>query len=280
MKTFPALVTAEYAKSAIFKGHLFKLEAASTYRFTSTDRKVYFDGNYWNPIKLTFGPFNIEMSGAIPSFPIKAPDINKFWSGLHLSENLRYKNFTIYEVLLDANLKVIGYATEAALADPSTGSCIFKGHVDAPRNLNPKNATFDVVSHRISERGEGPRGNYSPTCPWTFKHTGHKVLGTNGSTYTCRANHIGHAATKPITGANYTDVWTLAGAGGAAYVVGSYYQAGTCRYAGAETWCDGSIARCKALGNEINFGGEEYISDLQNKKVIWMGREKTWAGKK
>jgi len=52
-----------------------------------------------------------------------------------------------------------------------------------------------------------------------------------------------------------------------------------CAYAGAETWCDGSKARCLVLSNQIHFGGWEYISYLQTQDIYWCRRSKTWGKK-
>ena len=45
----------------------------------------------------------------------------------------------------------------------------------------------------------------------------------------------------------------------------------TCRYAGAEAWCDHSYNRCTALANTNNFGGFRFLPNLQNAN-IWWGR--------
>lgn len=45
----------------------------------------------------------------------------------------------------------------------------------------------------------------------------------------------------------------------------------TCRYGGAETWCDHSYNRCTALANTANYGGFRFLPSLQNKQ-IWWGR--------
>ena len=42
-----------------------------------------------------------------------------------------------------------------------------------------------------------------------------------------------------------------------------------CTYAGAETWCDRSYARCEALSNTDNFGGERWLPDLMERKIYW-----------
>ena len=42
-----------------------------------------------------------------------------------------------------------------------------------------------------------------------------------------------------------------------------------CKYAGAETWCDQSHARCLALSNQDNFGGDRWLPDLMEKEIYW-----------
>jgi hypothetical protein len=44
-----------------------------------------------------------------------------------------------------------------------------------------------------------------------------------------------------------------------------------CAYSGAETWCDRTYARCEALGNTANFGGERWLPSIVGKS-IWWGR--------
>ncbi len=44
-----------------------------------------------------------------------------------------------------------------------------------------------------------------------------------------------------------------------------------CKYAGTETWCDRTKARCEALSNYDNFGGFSHVVELMDKE-IWWGR--------
>jgi len=44
-----------------------------------------------------------------------------------------------------------------------------------------------------------------------------------------------------------------------------------CGYAGAQTWCDRTYARCQALGNTDNFGGFRWLPSIIDKE-IWWGR--------
>lgn len=49
-----------------------------------------------------------------------------------------------------------------------------------------------------------------------------------------------------------------------------------CAYAGAETWCDFTYARCVALSNQVNFGGFQWLLDLKGKEISWGGKAKQW----
>jgi hypothetical protein len=50
-----------------------------------------------------------------------------------------------------------------------------------------------------------------------------------------------------------------------------------CTYAGAETICDHSWARCIELANTDHFGGDEFISILADQQDYWGQRPKNWA---
>ena len=46
-----------------------------------------------------------------------------------------------------------------------------------------------------------------------------------------------------------------------------------CTYAGSESWCDQSYARCVSLSNQIHFGGERFMPSIIEKE-IWWGRQR------
>lgn len=46
-----------------------------------------------------------------------------------------------------------------------------------------------------------------------------------------------------------------------------------CAYAGAETWCDQSYARCVDLVNTAQFGGERFLPAITEREV-WWGRQR------
>jgi hypothetical protein len=50
-----------------------------------------------------------------------------------------------------------------------------------------------------------------------------------------------------------------------------FKNAATCKYAGAETWCDRTYTRCSSLGNTANYGGFRWLPSIVD-KVLWWGR--------
>lgn len=44
-----------------------------------------------------------------------------------------------------------------------------------------------------------------------------------------------------------------------------------CGYAGSETWCDRTYARCEVLSNTASFGGFRWLPSIVDKE-IWWGR--------
>jgi phage-related protein len=42
-----------------------------------------------------------------------------------------------------------------------------------------------------------------------------------------------------------------------------------CAYAGAETWCDHTRSRCLALTNTDNFGGYQWLPELETRQFYW-----------
>lgn len=55
------------------------------------------------------------------------------------------------------------------------------------------------------------------------------------------------------------------------------FKGSECGYAGAETRCDRSYARCLALGNTANFGGERWLPSIEQ-AVIWWGQTPEVSG--
>lgn len=51
------------------------------------------------------------------------------------------------------------------------------------------------------------------------------------------------------------------------------FKGAACSYSGGGSWCDGSYARCAALGNTANFGGFRWLPSIEQKD-FWWGRER------
>jgi hypothetical protein len=51
----------------------------------------------------------------------------------------------------------------------------------------------------------------------------------------------------------------------------AFKNVATCKYAGAETWCDRTYTRCETLGNTANYGGFRWLPSIVD-KVLWWGK--------
>ncbi|MBU2539168.1 MAG: hypothetical protein KKH22_12100, partial [Proteobacteria bacterium] len=47
------------------------------------------------------------------------------------------------------------------------------------------------------------------------------------------------------------------------------FKGAECGYSGIETRCDRSYARCAALGNSANFGGERWLPSIEDANIWW-----------
>lgn len=260
MRTLPAELTAELAKETYFRKHLFVLEFTSgTKRYTDCDQDIYYGGAWYYARGVKFDEAKFSLSSKIDSITIKIPDVDSTIEHIMLTESIFDRVVTVYLVALDVSVQVLGLATP-----------IYYGYIDSgEKPQNDINVSIKVMSEFSKWRLLTPRLVCSPTCMWDFKKGPDKVLGTNASTYTCIKNNYGDSYNKPITGANWSTYWALAGSGGVTWVDQRFYMKGTCRYAGAETWCDKSYERCLALSNTLHFMGMRWIPGLQGKEIWW-----------
>jgi len=162
MRSFPALVTAELVKDGITICHLFKLESTITYRWTDCDQDIYLD-SWWSNKNLKFSDFQFDLSAKIPSVSWNFPNADKWFSDMVLAGEIKGKPFTIYRILIDRNLQVIGYASESEITP------FFRGMIDQIPEMDRLDARASAVSHRITERGIGPKGDFSGLCWKVFK---------------------------------------------------------------------------------------------------------------
>jgi hypothetical protein len=226
MRSLPAALTTELAKQAHFLANLFKMDFTPTpYYWTDIDQSIYFDSKVWEPAGIKFSDISYGIDQNIATTDVTFPNVDKFFSDLSLTTELRGKAFTIYRALLNNSLNVIGCTTESG-ANPLP--IIIDGYINSVPKMDRMTANFNVVSFSIALNINTPRRVYEPKCGWL------RIGGFKGT---------------------------------------------FCAYAGAETWCDGSKLRCVELANQVNFGGWEFISDLQNQPVRWGQRVKTWGKK-
>lgn len=259
MRSLPAELIAEFAKEYYASAHLFVFTLASIYRYTDYAHDIYFGGNWYIARIVKFDAVRLTSNPRVESVSLKIEDIDKTWEGIILSQDIRFKKCEIFSIPLDKNIQVLGSADK-----------LFIGYFDKserPRGSN--DVEIKVYNHMILWSRTTPRRTCSPTCQWDFKHGPDIILGTDAQNYRCKLNHVAFAASRPVTGANWASYWELGGTGPLTWTDGDTYLVGTCRYAGAETWCDRSFKRCQDLANTLHFGGFRWISFLQDKKIWW-----------
>jgi hypothetical protein len=259
MRTLPAELMAEISKDFFCFAHLFTFEWSTTQRWTSFPQDIPYAGNWYLSKKINFDDVALSMNPKIDSVTVSIDDVNRKITKILLSEDIKDKKASIHLIPLDKNIQPLGLST-----------LLFPGYCDsAERAIGKKTFDIKIFNDMIKWRRLTPRRVTAPTCPWDFKHGPSKIIGSTSNTYTCILDHCGHASNYPTTGANWATYWTLAGSGGAAWIEGDWYLVGTCRYTGAETWCDRSWDRCSTLANTVNFGGFRYLPSIVGKQIFW-----------
>ncbi len=259
MRSLPIELTTELSKDFFCAKHLFVLEWSKTQRWTDFAQDIYYGGNWYLSKGISFDSVALSMNPKVDSVTVSIDDVDRKTTKIILSEDIRDKKAWIYVVPLDKNIQPLG------LADLR-----FFGYCDSTaRPRGKKNFDIKIYNDMIKWRRMTPRRVTSPTCMWEFKHGPDKVLGADAQTYTCILDHVADPVNKPITGAQWATYWALSGSGGVPWVEGDWFLMGTCRYAGAETWCDRSWERCAALDNTINFEGCRWLPGIQGKQIWW-----------
>jgi hypothetical protein len=259
MRTLPIELAAELTKDFFCFQTLFILEWSTTYRWTSFGQDIYYGGNWYLSKKIEFDSVALSLNPKVDSTTIRIDDVGRKLTKIILSEDIKDKRVWIYLLPLDKDIQPLGAA-----------SLLFMGYCDsASRPIDQKSFDIKIYNDMIKWKRLTPRRITTPTCIWDFKNGPSKVIGSTSNTYTCILQHCGHSSNYPTTGANWATYWTLSGSGGIAWVEGDWYMEGTCKYAGAETWCDRSWDRCYALSNTINFGGFRYLPGIIGRQINW-----------
>lgn len=159
VKTLPEALTIEIAKEAHSFCHLIKLELSSTYYWTDCDQDIYYSSQWWTAKPIEFDQAKYSLLPKVDSLNLRIDNVDKTFSTLILSQDIRGKKCTIYRTLLDNNLAVIGAAV-----------ILFMGYVDAIE-CDVRTASIELYNHFIKWKTPTPRRIHSPLCPWTFKDT-------------------------------------------------------------------------------------------------------------
>lgn len=261
MRILPALLTSELAADFNCIRHLFVFQWSTIWKWIDFDQDVYYSGDWYRSRDIIFPEALISATPEVDTITVEIDDVDHSITDIILAEDIKDKRAMIYDVALDKNCQVMGTPDLFFL-----GNCV--------RGFKDQGATrfsIEVKNDMGRWKRLTPRRTFSPTCPWDFRHGPTKVLGTDAQTYTAIIDGVNHTVNRPVTGGSWATHWVLAGAGGIAWVAGDWHLIGTCRYSGAETWCDGSPDRCLALANRVNFGGFPYLTALQDAKFYWGG---------
>ncbi len=167
MRALQAILVDELAKEFNMIRHLFKLTygtiASPLYKkWTDCDQDIYFDGAWWTAIGIKFDPIENSITGNVEEVSVTISNVDKIFSDLVLSEDIRGKSFNIYRVALDNNLAVLGYSTEVSL--PTA----FRGFIDS-MEIDRQDAKIQVSNEFVRWQILTPRRICDPTCYKVFK---------------------------------------------------------------------------------------------------------------
>lgn len=158
MKSLPAEITAELAKEVMFIAHLYTIDLISgTHRWTDISNSIYYGGYWYISQGVSFEQAGTTLKSQADSATLNIQNVDKGFSDLMLSEDIKGRPVTIQRVFLDKNLAVIGA--------PVT---IFPGYID-PAEANRSRAKVEIANHMIKWKLITPKRQHSITCPWTFK---------------------------------------------------------------------------------------------------------------
>lgn len=259
MRTLPVELTTEFSKDFMCEKHLFVMGFSTPQYWTDFGQNIYYGGRWYLSKDITFDSLELSMNPKIDTTTLNIDDVDRRLTKIILSDDIVGEQVEIYVVGLDKNIQVL-----------NVPALLFMGYCDSSaRPIGSKKFAITVYNHMIKWKMMTPVRISSPTCQWDFKKGPDAVISTDSATVTCVKNHVGDVTNKPRTGANWATYWTAGGSGGVTWLEGDWYLQGTCRYSGAETWCDRSWERCLALGNTIHFEGRRWLTNLQDKKIWW-----------
>lgn len=273
------------------------------FRWTDSDQPIRFGGFWYEANGIRFDQAQYSADIKLDSIQLEIQNVDKAFSDLVLSNDMRGNEVRIYRVALDNYLNVIGGMTTET--DLNTYGLLFVGYMDKIE-VDRGRAKIEVYNHFIKWKMPTPRRIHSPTCYWVFASphgiTGSTECGWTGyalgyDTGTGAAVVVGDTITGLTTGHTalveyvelLTGTWGVDAAGNFYFhtSTGTFQNNEQLRVGGVtrclangirtdSTWCDHSYNRCLALANTNNFGGFRFLPDLASKELTWGSNKMNW----
>jgi len=159
VKSLPAELTAEFANDKVFIKHLITITVgADVYHWTDSGNNIYYGGFWYGKKEIEFDPAAFSLSSKIDNVNLKISNVDKGFSNLALSTDLRGSEISIERALLD-------YKSLDPIGAPVL---LFLGYIDTIY-IDRKKANISVYNHLIKWKTMTPRREHSPLCPWVFK---------------------------------------------------------------------------------------------------------------
>jgi hypothetical protein len=168
MRFFPLGIIEEFLKEIFFMAHLVTFSFAEIQRWTDCDQPIFYSEDWYVRKGFTFRPPVMNIDLQAEGVTMEIDNVDKSFSDLILTEDVREKECRIERVCLDKNLCVI-----------ETPIIIFPGYVDRILKADRKRAVIEISDELIRWQILTPRRTHSPTCEWGFKsdECGYPVAG-------------------------------------------------------------------------------------------------------
>lgn len=197
MRTLPVEFLTEIQKRFFMLVHLFVVEWSTKYYWTDCKHNVVYNGQWYYSKGIEFDKIQLSTNPKVDQIQLEIEDPKKEIEKIILNEDIRDKKVWVYALPLDRNLTPIGPAV-----------LLFMGYCDSTsRPVGSHSWTIEVYNDMIKWKRLTPRRVTTPSCIWEFKHGPSRVQGTDGNTWVCVQDHMGHSTNKPVTGGNYLDYW-------------------------------------------------------------------------
>jgi hypothetical protein len=159
VRSLPLEIVSEFLKDVVHQQHLYTLDLTSAvYRWTDGPNGIYYLGNWYAPKGISFSEAGTTLAKQVDTLVLTIDNVDKSFSTIALTEDIRNKPCTIERVLLDKNLAVIGA--------PMT---VFSGYIDGAEQIDRNRARIRISSQMTKWQTPTPKRLHPPTCPWIFK---------------------------------------------------------------------------------------------------------------